>query len=273
MPPPAPHANRGRARSHNRALAIGLAVSAVFHLLLLLFALHTRVEMRPVSEVSPRVAVSDGQRRVMRVERIVPVPSDAASRFEDPVDPEREEPRSEPVGEERPEPAVDAPAQRNPWADVPPAERLRPRMADPRLWTRPDAPDLPEPTDLERVHARIADRLGAWNDSVAAEAERAANARDWTFEDKDGGRWGVSPGKVHLGGITLPLPVNLGPPPWQREEASERARRDGEIADQEARERASENREDRIRAIRERRDKEREQKKKNGSGTELEEGP
>ena len=31
-------------------------------------------------------------------------------------------------------------------------------------------------------------------------------ARDWTFE-RDGERWGISPDGIHLGDVTIPLPI------------------------------------------------------------------
>jgi hypothetical protein len=33
--------------------------------------------------------------------------------------------------------------------------------------------------------------------------------RDWTFTDGDGDRWGVSDGQLHLGGLAIPLPLNV----------------------------------------------------------------
>ena len=244
----------------------GPVVSVVLHLLFFFFAWHTQLEVRPTDEYPTVVAVRGGERYEMRVERIVPVP-DAEAGVEDPVEPEREEP--EPVVETQPGPGVeDAPAAVDPWADVPPEQRLRPRMGDPRLWTRPETPELPEPSDLERARARIADRITEWNDSMAAEGARAASALDWTHEDAEGKKWGVSPGKLHLGDLTLPLPINFSPPPWQRDEAGKRARQDGEIRGQEAQSRSRENLKERVEAIRERKDKERSEKKKNnGSGT------
>ncbi len=268
MPPPVPAAVREYVRpprpSYRRALIIGLAISVAVHVLVLVLAWRTRVVVVPGSaETAPAVAVRGGERGAMRVERIVPVP-EAAPESDRPVREERDEPRPE----RRPGPArEDAPTvEVEPGPALPPAERLRPRMGDPRLWTRPGAPAAPEPSDMERVRTRIADRLGEWNDSVAAEAGRAARARDWTVEDGNGGKWGISPGKIHLGPLTLPLPVNLTPPPGQREAAAERARRDGEIRDQEARSRADDSFRDRVKAIRERKAREREEKKA-GSGT------
>ena len=41
---------------------------------------------------------------------------------------------------------------------------------------------------------------------------------DWTYTDEEGTRWGVSPGKIHLGDITIPMPFGFGAPPMVREQ-------------------------------------------------------
>ncbi|HEX7118955.1 MAG TPA: hypothetical protein VF212_09215 [Longimicrobiales bacterium] len=251
--------------SFRRALAIGLAVSLVVHLLVLLFAWQTTLVPVPKrAEAPPILADAGGERNVMRVERIVPVP-DAVPDVRAPVQPEREEPTPAPRPAAPAGPGA-AEAEAEPARDVPATSRLRPRMGDPRLWTRPDVPPPPEPSDIQRVRARIASRLGVWNDSVAAEAGRAADALDWTFKDGNGGKWGISPGKLHLGGITLPLPIPGGGPSPKREESEERAREDAAILDQAARAGADQNFKDRVKAIRERKDRERSEKK-SGGGT------
>ena len=64
--------------------------------------------------------------------------------------------------------------------------------------------------------------LDLWIDSITtAEAARVA-AMDWTYTDADGGRWGFSPGKIHLGDITLPLPFQFGPNPSRINELRQR---------------------------------------------------
>ncbi|CAN5822868.1 hypothetical protein BH23GEM6_BH23GEM6_26650 [soil metagenome] len=50
-----------------------------------------------------------------------------------------------------------------------------------------------------------------------AGGERARRSTDRTRTDASGRRWGASPGKIHLGGVTLPAPT-LTPPPGQRDE-------------------------------------------------------
>jgi hypothetical protein len=141
---------------------------------------------------------------------------------------------------------------------------LQPGMRDPRLWIPPREVPRREPTQ-EELHAEymasLEARLRTWNDSVAGEADRARRATDWTVRDGQGGRWGVSPEGIHLGGVTLPpatFPPGGGDPDKRaRAEEQERARRDldRQQADQERRR----VRDERIRATRERSDRERQQ--------------
>ena len=102
------------------------------------------------------------------------------------------------------------------------AEEMRPDLRDARLWAPVD-PALTELTLEQRLELEMAGMLEAWRDSVVA-AEAAERAlTDWTFTDDDGGRWGVSPGEIHLGDFSLPLPFGFGVNPGRREEAAYRA--------------------------------------------------
>ena len=146
---------------------------------------------------------------------------------------------------------------------------LRPGYRDPRLYTVPRDPTPRPQTEHERYMAGLEGRIRSLNDSTAAEIERARKAKDWTTTDKDGNKWGVSPGKVHLGKVTIPVgnsgfgsPLDSMPgysvrksdEQWQREEIQRQA---GDVErDQVAK--------DRIRATRERKDAER-QKRKQGN--------
>ena len=101
------------------------------------------------------------------------------------------------------------------------AERLRPFMSNPEVW-RPIDPELLALTLEERARFEMAAVLDLWIDSITtAEAARVA-ALDWTYRDADGGRWGFSPGKIHLGDLTLPLPFNFGPNPSRLNELRQR---------------------------------------------------
>ncbi|HSH45951.1 MAG TPA: hypothetical protein VK966_08850, partial [Longimicrobiales bacterium] len=136
------------------------------------------------------------------------------------------------------------------------AERLAPRLVDPRLW-RPVI--LPRTPTFADVQARIAEAVGMLSDSALAETERAMAATDWTVEDDDGGRWGISPGKLHLGKLTLPLPIAFPPAMTPEDIASEREWYD--IQAQAQRAELLESFEERVKAIRERRERERAERK------------
>lgn len=147
-----------------------------------------------------------------------------------------------------------------------PADRLQPGLVDPRLWERAEAPPVPEKSDFEKAKERVYARIEMLNDSAVADAAAASRATDWTFTDKDGKRWGVSPGKVHLGGVTLPLPFGFSPPPDQAKENRERAARAGEIKDHADRARVRGTFDEQVRSTRAERDRERAAKKDSTAG-------
>jgi hypothetical protein len=141
--------------------------------------------------------------------------------------PPQEEPDPEvpviPV-EIRPTGVVAPPGPERP-AEGPPgptaAERIKPKAGDLRLW----APVDPERTALtkeELMRLQFIAELEAMNDSAAIAAELARRATDWTYTDEEGKKWGVSPGKIHLGDLTLPMPFGFGPSAMQRERAEDR---------------------------------------------------
>lgn len=99
------------------------------------------------------------------------------------------------------------------------AERLRPALSDERLW-RELPPEFYELTLEQREEVVIAHRLAAWYDSVQAGILAEEALTDWTFTDANGGRWGISPGKLHLGDVTIPLPVEFGIPVGKRDETN-----------------------------------------------------
>jgi hypothetical protein len=132
-----------------------------------------------------------------------------------------------------------------------PAERLRPRLTDRRLWA-PLPPEFSELTLEQREELLIAGRLAAWRDSVNAAAAAAAAWTDWTFTDGDGGRWGISDGQLHLGDLAIPLPT-FEAPYGQRDFMWQW----NEIARQGAQAAVQETVRERMEAIRARRDQER----------------
>lgn len=143
------------------------------------------------------------------------------------------------------------------------AERLRPRTIDPRLSGSATYTLPPDATPAAAVRARIASSLSVYNDSVAAEAEARRKALDWTIKTKDGKQWGIGPdGKIHLGDITIPVPVAFSTPPGKRDEVNARNRDFAEIERQANSEIGRQSFNQRVKAIRARKEKEREEKKK-----------
>jgi hypothetical protein len=138
-------------------------------------------------------------------------------------------------------------------------DRLRYRLNAPQVWRPPSAEiAVDEPSPQAIVAQRIASQLGEFNDSVAAEAAAAARALDWTTTDADGNRWGVSPGAIHLGGITIPIGnTAFAVAAGRREEFAGRVRSWNEIQDQAVREEARGEFKDRVKAIEARMNRER----------------
>ena len=232
-------------------LWVGLALSAVIHLLAIGWV-GGWLAPAPRTSTEGGVPVILEPPRGMRAVAITEVPSSGVESPEAPTpEPEREPaPRRVVVAET---PAAAAPAD-----ELTAADRLAPRVVDPRLW-EPMILMPREPT-LSDVEARVAAAVELLSDSALADAERAMRARDWTVTDADGGKWGISPGKLHLGTLTLPLPISF-PEEWDPQQ--------GEWYELEAqvdRTRFLESFESRVKAIRERRDRERAERKKADNG-------
>lgn len=143
------------------------------------------------------------------------------------------------------------------------ADRLRPRTVDPRLSGGSTYALPPDASPAAALNARIASSIGAYNDSVAVEAEAKRRGLDWTLKTKDGKRWGIGPdGKIHLGDITLPKLVAFTPAAGKRDEINARNRDFAEIERQASSEVGRQSFNQRVKAIRARKDKEREEKKR-----------
>jgi len=218
---------RGRER---RALRLGLLASLALHLLVL-----TMWTILPAPFGSPRTVGEEEELRDPRVGMDVvviletdeaPEPS-AAETLPDPLDPVPEIPAeieapSEPVeaGEPEPDPGEEEDATvEGPGLSV--AEQLRPRMIDPRLW----APVDPRHTDLteaEKAELLLRGMIQSWNDSMAVAEALSDRATDWTYTDSEGRRWGLAPGRLHLGDFSIPLPLAFDVPPHLRQEWSQR---------------------------------------------------
>lgn len=238
---------------------MGLGISFLLHLAVLIL-------YRGFSEGVPAVvfraaedpgggAVDPGLRLIPLVElppgaeearvRLVPL-----QRLPEPVAPTVAAPRVQEAGTgggQSPEPMPEPPPLRSA------AELFRPPPFDPRLL----GIELPPLSEEERYRLQLSGRLQAWQDSVAAEIAREQGITDWTVTDAEGGRWGVSPGTLHLGKYSLPLPLHLMPPPGLRDELARRQFEDADIRRGAASDRIRSTWEERNRAIRERREAER----------------
>jgi hypothetical protein len=104
------------------------------------------------------------------------------------------------------------------------------------------------------LRARLAAAIQAGNDSLAAELVREAEAMDWTVGE-EGNKWGVSPGKLHLGPVTLPLPLLFQPHPATAREQADRAADWSAIQRQAGQAAIDETFEERVKAIRERKER------------------
>ena len=185
------------------------------------------------------------------IEVVEIVEVDVVEELERPEDPEEvERIETAPVPVQRPgrggPPAIELPSP-----GLTPAEVLRPRLSDRRLWA-PLPPEFGELTLEQREELALAGRLEEWQDSVNAAAAAAAAWTDWTFKDGDGGRWGVSEQGLHLGDVTIPLPA-FDAPYGQRDYM----RTWNEMARQGAQAAVQQSVRERMEAIRARRDAER----------------
>lgn len=252
-PPRRPRGGRRPGRANDRRiLRAGIAISIAVHILLLIVSRFVILFDEPRPELPFDAAPAPvASTPAMEVVSLRPV-TDAVEPVQTPALPLSERPVVVDPLDTQPDPAVPAaptPSARDRFSEA--IEALRPRLLDPRL--RPGNADALR-TDDERAALRVYARINALNDSILAEMERGRRATDWTWTDSEGRRWGVSPGKLHLGGLELPLPLTFSPTPEQRE----RIREWNEIQAQAERGAIGQTFDERVEAIREARDAERE---------------
>jgi hypothetical protein len=212
-------------RAHKRALTVGIAASAALHIVVIVLYSVVMTQWSPRETVlavdSPSRVSSD-----MRIVRVVEIaPPDLTA------EPPEELPEPEEILLELPDvglPGPDRVELGEPPGGRRAADVLRVRSSDMRLW-REAMPEAFELTEAEFMQLQLAGRLEEWSDSVAI-ALAAENAlTDWTTTDSQGRRWGISPGQLHLGDITLPLPFYFSGNSIQREQAARRAWEDQDI--------------------------------------------
>lgn len=263
-PEPVPAPVRRRPRDPRWLLPAGIAISALLHILA--FTLfHFSVPSYRNAIAAVRAERASAPTPGMHALNVLPT-TEAAP-----------EPQVE-----RPEPSETAPPVVAPVQTGPPAitiappvgvtrdnrslgERTRPRADDPRLWTFTQ-PVLPEPDEFDIALIPLYARLNEIADSMYAAGLAAEKALDWTVTDSNGGKWGFSPGKIHLGKITLPLPFGFSAPPGRREEYQDRLRGWNDIQRQAGQAAVHDAIEDRIKAIRERNSASRDTTRRGGGG-------
>lgn len=264
VPPEPRRSGAVRSRSRERqALRAGFAASIVLHVLALLFYpwLMDRLEPGPPPGVpsDPEAVAVRGMEILVLLEIAPddePDPPEEEPVPDEPVDPVPVRPLPPLDPGEAPLPGEDEVDEDEEQRRATAAERLQPTMADPRLWAPLDR-EYTDLTDEERAELLLRGMIRSWNDSVAVAAALSGRATDWTYTDEDGRRWGLSPGRLHLGDFSIPLPFSFEIPPGRREAM---ARRQWEIDDLMRGAVSAEVREtwaERAREIRERMDRER----------------
>lgn len=217
---------RDHGAAHRRALAVGIGASAGLHLILILLysVVITQWGLREtvLAVDSPFRGSSD--MRVLQLIELAPLDFTA----EAPVDPATLTAEADLELTDDGPPIPDEVELNPPPGRRRASEVLRIRSSDARLW-REAMPELFELTDAERMQLSLAGRLEEWTDSVAGVVAAELALTDWTTTDDQGRRWGISPGKLHLGDLTLPLPFYFSGNGWQRDQASRRAWVDQDI--------------------------------------------
>ena len=218
-----PRPAHARRRGERRGIVTSLVVSGLAHLLLIVLYPFFTAPF-PTGLPTPFPPPPAPEPQGIQVVQIVEVVTPEAV---DPIDPVEIESPDEPEEvPEVPDFEEEPPVQFHRYLTA--AERLRLSQGDPRLW-RPIDPSLAAPTPEHLLETRLAIAIRNSNDSIAAAIEAELALTDWTHTDDEGKRWGVSPGKIHLGDITIPLPFGFGPPPDYNGDRSEMAFRLADI--------------------------------------------
>lgn len=211
----------GAGHREQRARRIGLAISVVAHLLLI--ALYPLFSIDPstvtLSESEPPTdPILEGTEVIELVELEPEEPTPEPPTVEEPV------PEPQPAVAAAPAPrGADEPTESGDEEEENPAtvaERMAPRLTEPRLWG-PLEPGTTDLTDEERAQRLLAGMIQTWNDSVAVAAALTERMRDWTFTDDSGNRWGLADGRLYLGDFSVPIPLSLQAPAFQRDRIRE----------------------------------------------------
>ena len=216
---------REHGRVHRRALTVGIGASVALHVVVIVLYSVVMTQWSPPETVlgvdSPSRSSSD-----MRVVRVVEIELRDLT-----AEPPEELPEAEEVRLEFTDaglPDLDPVELSEPPGGRRAADVLRVRSSDTRLW-REALPEAFELTEAQRMQLELAGKIEEWADSVAIALAAEYALTDWTTTDDQGRRWGISPGQLHLGDITLPLPFYFSGNSIQREQAARRAWEDQDI--------------------------------------------
>ena len=246
-----PDAARPRSGLRPVPLLVGLGISLAGHLVIILLYTSPDRIRAPEFNLIPSPSASAAPKGI-QVVRIVETPSPEAPRVPMPT-----------AEVTQPEVEVEAPevvADIDPFVPVryrTAVERLRLGPGSARLW-QPVQPALLEPAPEKVLAVRIATLIAEGNDSALAEAEALARAMDWTHTDEEGRRWGLSPGMIHLGDVSIPLPFGFGAPYDYNGERAEQAFRMNDIQRAAGSLAARQSWRERVEAMRKRREERRE---------------
>jgi hypothetical protein len=222
--------NRPWSRRHpGRVRAIGFGISAAVHLAALL--LYPEINVR-FGEMDPSIdpsapAVTQGM-EVVNLQELQADELEAPTQPEDELTPPSVTATVPLIASPDEDLAPSGPVA-PPSSGISAADRLRPATYEEELWVSlvPEAVTLSEQEILQGL---IYGQLEAFNDSMAIRAARSARGTDWTYTDEEGNRWGISPGKLHLGKFSIPLPFSFGSPVGASDDLQDALWMDREIA-------------------------------------------
>lgn len=198
-----------RRQDYRNAVRIGLAISAVTHLLVV-FVLARALSLDPASFRSPpRRTIELQGLPVVQVGEVLPAFESDPEAISLPPEEEPEPEPERPDGETpRGPPSVPSPGR----GQVGPpgltnAEKLQPHEGDERLWYDLEGQPIPEYLDGNAYAAyegELRARLSLMLDSLSLSEEQRRRAVEWLTGD-EGQEWGVTPDGIYIAGVLIPL--------------------------------------------------------------------
>jgi hypothetical protein len=202
-----------RRRGYARAVRVGLAASAAFHIVLLLVVGRSLRMEAPEPRPPATLPIIELQGPIaLEIGRVIPASGEPE---EEATEPAPEEAPAEP-DLPRPEPPADGPPVVAADAEADEAEtdgfltnaqKLQPKEGDERLF--PEYPDNQIPVYLAQnayaaYEGEIRARLGVMLDSLNLSEEQRRKATEW-LTGGEGEEWGVSQDGIHIDGVVIPI--------------------------------------------------------------------